>query len=51
MNNKYLCLIAGVLSLVAVYPAFLDYGIWGALVCFGLAVGCGIVFFIAKRGK
>jgi hypothetical protein len=51
MKNRYLCLIAGILSFVAVYPAFLENGIWGALVCFVLAVGCGIVFFIAKGGK
>ena len=51
MKNKYLCIFAGVLSLVAVYPAFLDCGILGALVCFVLAAGCVIAFFIAKRGE
>lgn len=51
MKNRYLCLIAGILSLVAVYPAYLDRGVWAALVCLSVAIGCGVVFFVAKRGE
>lgn len=51
MKNKFWCIIAGILSLVAVYPAYLDRGVWAALACLSVAIGCGVLFFVSKGGK